>query len=84
MQERLLSLITLILAVFDTGTMEKSLSEMEVAKLLSKLLVKTALRMGKVELNRLTKRPHIISLEKTLMIGEKLGREILFLHSEIQ
>ncbi len=83
LQERLLSLITLTLAVFDTGTIEKSSSEMKVAKLLSKLFVKTALRMGKVELNRLTKRPYIVSLEKTSMMEEKLEREILFLHSEI-
>ncbi len=64
--------------------MEKSSSEMEVAKLPSKLLVRTALMMRKVELNRLTKRLHIVSLEKTLMIREKLEREILFLCSEIQ
>ena len=57
---------------------------MKVAKLSSKLLVRIALRMGKVELNRLTKRSHIVSLEKTSMMGEKLGREILFSRSEIQ
>ncbi|CAG8619379.1 598_t:CDS:2, partial [Funneliformis mosseae] len=85
LQERLLSLITLTLAVFNNKTMEENLLEMEVEKLLSKLLVRTALRMGKVESNKLKKeRSHIVTLEKASMMGEKLGKEVLFSHSEIQ
>ena len=85
LQERLLSLITPTLAVFNNETMEENLSEMEAEKLLSKLLVRTALRMGKVESNKLKKeRSHIVTLEKASMMGEKLGREVLFSHSEIQ
>ncbi len=65
--------------------MEKNLSEMEVAKLLSKLLVRTILKIGKVESNKLTKeKSHIITLEKVSIIGEELGKEVLFSHSEIQ
>ncbi|CAG8724995.1 550_t:CDS:1, partial [Funneliformis mosseae] len=45
----------------------------------------TALRMGKVESNKLKKeRSHIVTLEKASMIEEKLGREVLFSRSEIQ
>ncbi|CAG8711815.1 12914_t:CDS:2, partial [Funneliformis mosseae] len=85
LQERLLSLITPTLAVFNNETMEENLSEMEAEKLPSKLLVRTALRMGKVESNKLKKeRSHIVTLEKASMIGEKLEREVLFSRSEIQ
>jgi len=65
--------------------MEKNLSEMEVAKLLNKLFVRTILKIGKVESNKLTKeKSHIITLEKVSIIGEELGKEVLFSHSEIQ
>ncbi|CAG8692549.1 13190_t:CDS:2, partial [Funneliformis caledonium] len=39
----------------------------------------TAMRMGKVKLNRLTERPHMITPEKASIMEEKLGREILSL-----
>ncbi|CAG8725579.1 11793_t:CDS:2, partial [Funneliformis mosseae] len=85
LQERLLSLITSTLAVFNNKTIEENLSEMEAEKLPSKLLVRTALKMGKVESNKLKKeRSHIVTLEKASMMGEKLGREVLFSRSEIQ
>ncbi|CAG8744164.1 12490_t:CDS:1, partial [Funneliformis mosseae] len=51
LQERLLSLIIPTLAVFNNKTIEENLSEMEAEKLPSKLLVRTALRMRKVESN---------------------------------
>ncbi|CAI2183428.1 14864_t:CDS:1, partial [Funneliformis geosporum] len=49
---------------------------MKASKLSSKLLVRTALKMGKVELNKLiNERTHIVILEKALKIGDKLERE---------
>ena len=57
---------------------------MEVVKLSSKLLIRTILKIGKVESNKLTKeKSHIITLEKALIMGEELGKEVLFSCSEI-
>ncbi|CAG8459700.1 3347_t:CDS:2 [Funneliformis caledonium] len=65
--------------------MEKNLSEMEVAKLLNKLLVRTILKIRKVESNKSTKeKSHIITLEKTSIIGKELEKVVLFSRSEIQ
>ncbi|CAG8670252.1 15695_t:CDS:1, partial [Funneliformis mosseae] len=57
---------------------------MEVTKFPSKLFVRTAMRIEKVKLNRLTERLYMITSKKVLMMGEKLEREILSLCSEIQ
>ena len=57
---------------------------MEVVKLSSKLLIRTILKIGKVESNKSTKeKSHIITLEKASIMGEKLGKEVLFSCSEI-
>ncbi|CAG8699080.1 8173_t:CDS:1, partial [Ambispora gerdemannii] len=85
LQERLLSLITPTLDIFNNKTMDKNSSKIETVKLPSKLLVRTALRMGKVESNSLIKeRSQVVTTEKTSMMGEKLGRGILSSYSEIQ
>ncbi|CAG8740791.1 12010_t:CDS:1, partial [Funneliformis mosseae] len=71
--------------IFNNETIEENLLEIEAVKLLSKLLVRTALRMKKVESNKLKKeRSHIVTLEEATMMEEKLGREVLFSRSEIQ
>ncbi|CAI2192440.1 7120_t:CDS:1, partial [Funneliformis geosporum] len=58
---------------------------MKASKLSSKLLIRTALKIGKVELNKLiNERTHIVILEKALKIEDKLGGEVLFSHFEIQ
>ncbi|CAG8699063.1 4903_t:CDS:1, partial [Ambispora gerdemannii] len=85
LQERLLSLITPTLAIFNNKMMDKNSSEIETVKLPSKLLVRTALRMGKVESNSLIKeRSQVVTPEKASMMGEKLGRGILSSYSEIR
>ncbi|CAG8553862.1 15163_t:CDS:2 [Funneliformis caledonium] len=60
------------LAIFNNETIDKSSSEMKVVKLPSKLLVRTAMRMGKVELNRLMERLHMIILEKALFLCSEI------------
>ncbi|CAG8570807.1 16200_t:CDS:2 [Funneliformis caledonium] len=75
LQERLLSLITPTLAIFINKTMKENLSEIEAVKLLSKLFIRIALRIGKVESNKLKKeRSHIVTLEEASMMEEKLER----------
>ncbi|CAG8528544.1 16781_t:CDS:2 [Funneliformis caledonium] len=67
------------ITIFNNEIMEKNLSEMEVIKLLSKLLVKTILKIGKVESNKSTKeKSHIIILEKASIMREELRKEVLF------
>ncbi|CAI2199190.1 19509_t:CDS:2, partial [Funneliformis geosporum] len=67
------------------SVIEKNLSEMKASKLLSKLLVRTALKMGKFELNKLiNERTHIVTLDKASNMGDELEREVLFSHFEIQ
>ncbi len=58
---------------------------MEVVKLSSKLLIRTILKIGKVESNKSTKeKSHIITLEKASIMREELEKEVLFSRSEIQ
>ena len=60
------------------------MSEIEIAKSPSKLAVITAMKIKKIELNRLTKkRPHI-TLIKASTMGEKLGKEILYSRPEVK
>ncbi|RHZ69143.1 hypothetical protein Glove_290g67 [Diversispora epigaea] len=85
MQKRLLSLITPALTIFNDETMNKDSPETKVKNLPSKLLVLTALRVGKVELDALMKeKSHIETLEEASMMGEKIGKNVLFSHTKIQ
>ncbi|CAI2168521.1 10943_t:CDS:2 [Funneliformis geosporum] len=62
----------------DDTVIEKNLLKMEASKLLSKLFIRTALKLGKVELNKLiNERTHIVILEKALKMKDKLGIEVL-------
>ncbi|RHZ85230.1 hypothetical protein Glove_69g33 [Diversispora epigaea] len=85
MQKRLLSLITLALTIFNDETKNKDSPKTKMENLPSKLFVLTALWIGKVELDILTKEKSTIkTLEEASIIGEKLGKNILFLYPKIQ
>ncbi|RHZ80869.1 hypothetical protein Glove_131g84 [Diversispora epigaea] len=85
MQKRLLSLITPALTIFNDETKNKNSPKTKMENLPSKLFVLTALRIGKVELDILTKEKFTIkTLEEASIIEEKLGKNILFSYPKIQ
>ncbi|CAG8753362.1 19873_t:CDS:2, partial [Cetraspora pellucida] len=76
LQEKFLSQISS--TIFNDVTIENS------SELPSKLLIRTVMRLKEVELDRLTKTKSLITPNKASMMGEKLGREILYSCSEIK
>ncbi|CAG8456101.1 4877_t:CDS:2, partial [Cetraspora pellucida] len=87
LQERLLSLVTLALTIFNNELTSKNLTstEKEPEKLPSKLLVLTALKMRKVRLNLLMKEKfQIKNLKEASIVGENLGKNVLSSYSKIQ
>ncbi|CAG8487511.1 2169_t:CDS:2 [Scutellospora calospora] len=87
LQEKLLSLVTPALTIFNNEITSKNSTstKKESEKLPSKLLVLTALKIGKVRLNLLMKEKfQIKNLEDISIVGENLGKNVLSSYSKIQ
>ncbi|CAG8677622.1 334_t:CDS:2, partial [Ambispora gerdemannii] len=80
LQEGLLALITPTLTILNKA--DQNSPEIETTNLPSKLIVRIALKMGKDK--AMKERTYVVTPEKASKMGEKLGREVLSSHSEIQ